>query len=615
MAQKKAAIGIDFGTTLCRVAVCKEGKVEVIATIPSFIAFGDNLTAPLFGDEAQDQMHSNPLNTVFHVTRLMGKKMADHALKEDKKLWPFKVVFPDFDDNEEPKVEVQFDGASKKLSAVEISSMFLKKLKSIAEQHLGENDVKDVVISVPSFFTDFQRRAMKAAAVKAGMNLMRILNETSAVAIDYGVHREGLKDLEEKRKRAHIDLNEEYHVNKKRRITEEIVKEIEENILVVDLGGGALSVAIVHIKEDNTGRKLRVKSVAGDTHLGGKDLDDHIIRLCLDEFTEMYKDVADIFTNSDDAEDVARSFSILRSECQKAKITLSSGVDGVATIEVESFYNGKNLVYSLSRDKFEEISKDFLDKCKGVIRQCLRDDQSSVIKKVILVGGSAKLPGIERLMESFLFGGIIEFEGKSIIPESAVARGAAIHAALLSANATRKKAIKYVLSDVTAFDILIETSSGKKILVARNTTLPTQADYSFTTSLENQMTVEVRVYEGVQGWDYKYNNFLGMFTIGNIPPAPKGWPKIAATFKIDRDGVLDGFALDTLDPTERALGFKEWLPNPSNVPFRYTPGYNGYKCAVTVTKGRFTDGDIKEMADRAAVAEPINNEVITVLES
>ncbi|KAI3897688.1 hypothetical protein MKW92_037654, partial [Papaver armeniacum] len=377
----------------------------------------------------------------------------------------------------------------------------------------------------------------------------------------------------------------------------------------------------VHIKEDNTGRKFRVKSVAGDAHLGGKDLDDSIIRLCIDEFIDMYKDVGDVFTNfdkeQDDSEDVARSVSRLRSECEKAKIILSSGADAVATIEVESFYNGNNLAYTLSKDKFEDICKDFLDKCKGVIRQCLRDatlDQSAV-KKVILAGGSAKLPGIERLMESFLFGGIIEFEGKGKIPDNAVARGAAIHAALLSANATRQKAIKYVLSDVTAFDILIETSSGKKTLIARNTTLPTQADDFFTTSLENQKTIEVRVYEGIQGWDYKHNNFLGMFTIGNIPPAPKGWPKIAATFKIDRDGVLDGFALDTLDPTERALGIQEWLPNPSNVPYRYTPGYNGYKCAVTITKGRFTDADVKEMADRAAVAEPINNEVITVLES
>ncbi|KAI3885757.1 hypothetical protein MKW92_052804 [Papaver armeniacum] len=577
-----SVIGIDLGTADSRIAIFRNGVFQELPPIPSFIAFGGDLSEPLFGDEAKKQVAMNPLCTVFQINRLIGKKWLDFGVKQDMSLWPFRFYSSEFDDNEPPVVDVGFNGKSKTFSAVDIVSLFLRNLKKIAEENFeigGEEESVDCVISVPSLFNDLQRRSLRDAAKKAGLNILRLLNETSAAAINYAV----LKETEQ------LDLNElddHQQLQKRQRI------DGEENIMVFDLGAGSLSVAIIRVKEQDNVKKLLVKSQLGDTHLGGKDVDDLIILHCLDKFSEKNEGIfrhtfTELDRKKDSAKDLASSLSGLRLECERAKIVLSSRGQGEETIQVDSFHDTKNLVCSLSFNEFQYITQDLCTKCNKAILQCIMDadlkDPSSV-DKVIALGRSTELSGIKHLLKS-MFSGIVKFQGT----DAAVARGAATQASLLSGNRIIHRVTRNSILDVIPVDIAIELASGKKTLIKRNTALPAQVDYLFTTSEEEQTTAALRVYE--KGWD-QYYNFLGNFEI-KIPPAKKGWPKMKATLMIDRDGILGGTAFDSLDPSTRSP-----IPVAFPDPFAYTPGYGAYKCSVTIEKGKLSTDDIEVLRQR-----------------
>ncbi|XP_026379003.1 heat shock cognate 70 kDa protein-like [Papaver somniferum] len=514
-----SVIGIDLGTTDSRIAICRNGAFQVLPSIPSFIAFRGDLSEPLFGDEAKKQ----------------------------------------------------------------IISFFLRNLKKIAEENFeigGEEEYVDCVISVPSVFNDLQRRSLRYAAKLAGLNILRLLNETSAAAINYAV----LKGIEQ------LDLNkldDHQQLQKRQRI------DGEEKIMVFDLGGGSLSVAIIRVKEEDNVKKLIVKSQAGYTHLGGKDVDDLIILHCLNKFSEKNQGIfrhtfTELDRKKDSAKHLASSLSRLRLECERAKIALSSRGQGEETIQVDSFHDTKNLVCTLSFNEFQYITRDLYTKCKTATVQCIKDanlKDAYSVDKVIALGRSTELPGIKHLLES-MFSGIVKFQGT----DAAVVRGAATQASLLSGNGMIHRVTKNSVLDVIPVDIAIELASGKKTLIKRNTTLPAQVDHLFTTSEEKQTTAVLRVYE--KGWD-QYYNFLGNFEISKIPPAKKGWPKMKATLMIDRDGILGGTAFDSLDPSTRSP-----IPVAFPDPFAYTPGYRAYKCSVTIEKGNLSTDDIEVLRQR-----------------
>ncbi|KAI3943949.1 hypothetical protein MKW92_047183 [Papaver armeniacum] len=578
-----SVIGIDLGTTDSRIAIFRNGVFQELPPIPSFIAFGGDLSEPLFGDEAKKQVAMNPLCTVFQINRLIGKKWLDLGVKQDMSLWSFRFYSSELDDNVPPVVDVAFNGESKSFSAVEIVSLFLRNLKKLAQENFeigGERESVDCVISVPSLFNDLQRRSLRDAAKKAGLNILRLLNETSAAAINYAV----LKGTEQ------LDLNkldDHQQLQKRQRI------DGEENIMVFDLGAGSLSVAIIRVKEQDNVKKLLVKSQLGDTHLGGKDVDDLIILHCLNKFSEKNEGIfrhtfTELDRKKDSAKDLASSLSRLRLECERAKIVLSSGGQGEEKIQVDSFHDTKNLVCALSFTEFQYITKDLCTKCTKAIVQCIKDadlQDAYSVDKVIALGRSTQLPGIKHFLES-MFSGIVKFKGH----DAAVVRGAATQASLLSGNGMIHRVTRNSILDVIPVDIAIELASGKKTLIKRNTTLPAQVDYPFTTSEKDQTTAVLRVYE--KGWD-QYYNFLGNFAISKIPPAKKGWPKMKATLMIDRDGILGGAAFDSLDPSTRSP-----IPVAFPDPFAYTPGYRAYKCSVTIEKGKLSTDDIEVLRQR-----------------
>ena len=512
-------IGIDLGTTNSAVAIM-EGKDPKIITnseggrlTPSVVAF-DEKGEVLVGQIARRQAITNPENTVFSAKRLIGRRF-DESKAEVERL-PYKVVGG-------PTGDCVFEIRGKRYAIPEISARVLQKLKRAAEEYLGET-VTEAVITVPAYFNDAQRQATKDAGRIAGLEVKRIVNEPTAAALAYGLDKS--KD----------------HV-----------------VAVYDFGGGTFDISILEVGD----KVVEVVSTNGDTHLGGDDIDDLLVRWLIDEFKQ------------DTGLDVSKDKMVLqrlKEAAEKAKIELSSVQETEINLPflTADATGPKHMVKKLGRAKFEQMIEDLVNRTIEPTKRALKDagKKPNEIDEVILVGGSTRIPLVQKKVKDF-FG---KEPHKGVNPDEVVALGAAVQAGVLAGEVK-----DILLLDVTPLSLSIETLGGvSTVLIARNTTIPTRKSEVFSTASDNQTSVEVHVLQGERQMA-RDNRTLGKFHLTGIPSAPRGVPQVEVTFDIDANGILNVNAKDKATGKEQAI-------------------------TITASSG-LSEADIKRMVDDAEAHE------------
>ena len=480
-------IGIDLGTTNSCVAVMEGNEPVVIPnaeghrTTPSVVAFTEGGERKV-GDPAKRQAITNPKRTVFSIKRFMGERY--DKVTADIARAPYSIVKGD---NNTPRVDI--DG--RQYTPQEISAITLQKMKKTAEDYLGQ-EVTEAVITVPAYFSDSQRQATKEAGEIAGLKVRRIINEPTAAALAYGLDK----------------------------------KQDEMKIAVYDLGGGTFDISILELGDG----VFEVKSTNGDTHLGGDDFD-HVL---IDYMAEAFKAEHGIDLRHD-----AMALQRLKEAAEKAKIELSSATTTDINLPYIMPVNGipQHLVMSLTRAKFEQLCDHLVQKTIEPCRTALRDAglQASQIDEVILVGGSTRIPAIQKVVEEF-FG---KTPNRSVNPDEVVAVGAAIQGGVLTGDVK-----DVLLLDVTPLSLGIETLGGVFTkLIEANTTIPTRKSEVFSTATDNQPSVVINVCQGERQFA-RDNKSIGSFHLDGIPAAPRGVPQIEVTFDIDANGILNVSAKD-----------------------------------------------------------------------